>query len=326
MHTSTLVSLTLALAPIAHASFSLNVSGPDWDYVAKDLANTTSAACIAAYSAPIDCDATLLGLVASMRPAFDPTSDDLDNTCTSTCFNSLDAYVDGVQKACRADGDAAQEYIGPDYDSPMGLVPVEVVGEVFQYTLAQSCRGDDDGGYCYISSPSFNSISSSDCPDTCDGSFFALAHSYAGSAYEFNGYWLVPQSDWWAEYCAEGWKNALDCGLDFEANDDDYVSASASASASATASGSRSASKTKTSNASAATLTSGESTATGEVASSTTTASATITTKATGSGSGTAAAASATTSTASGGAVAGMQVGGSVMGLAGLGLVGMLVL
>ncbi|PQE28393.1 ADP-ribosylation factor-related 1 protein [Rutstroemia sp. NJR-2017a BBW] len=326
MHTSTLVFLTLALAPIAHASFSLNVSGPDWDYVAKDLANTTSAACIAAYSAPIDCDATLLGLVASMRPAFDPTSDDLDNTCTSTCFNSLDAYVDGVQKACSADGDAAQEYIGPDYDSPMGLVPVEVVGEVFQYTLAQSCRGDDDGGYCYISSPSVSAISSSDCPATCDASLFALAHSYAGSEYRFHGYWLVAQSDWWEEYYAEGWKNALDCGLDFEANDDEDVSASASA----TASGSRSASKTKTSYASAATLNSGESTAsastTGEVASSTTPASSTTTTKATGSGSGTAAAASATASTASGGAVVGIKVGGSVMGLAGLGLVAMLVL
>jgi hypothetical protein len=143
MHTSTILSLTVALAPIAHASFSLNVSGPDWDYVAKDLANTTSDACIAAYSAPIDCDPTLLGLVASMRPAFDPTSDDLDNTCTTTCANSLARYITSVRNACAGDGDAAQEYVGPDYDSPMKLVPVEVVGEVFQYTLQQSCRHDE---------------------------------------------------------------------------------------------------------------------------------------------------------------------------------------
>ncbi|PQE09124.1 ADP-ribosylation factor-related 1 protein [Rutstroemia sp. NJR-2017a BVV2] len=320
MHTSTLISLTLSLAPLAHASFSLNISGPDWDYVAKDLANTTSAACIAAYSAPIDCDATLLGLVASMRPAFDPTSYDLDNTCTDTCADSIDAYVAGVEEACTADGDAAQEYIGGDYENGMQLLPVELVGQVFAYTFAQSCRQDDDGEYCYISSPTISSVSSFDCDDTCGASFYQLAHDYTASAYHFNGYWLVPQSDWWEEYFAEGWKKLLDCGLDFEANDDEEGIASASV----TASGSGSESKTRTSNAGAATLKSEAA-----AASTTTTsgvASSTAMAKATGSGSATAAAASATASTASGGAVAGMKVGGSVVGLAGLSLVGMLAL
>jgi hypothetical protein len=143
MHTSTLLSLTLCLAPLAHASFSLNTSGPDWDYVAKDLANTTSAACITAYSAPIDCDATLLGLVASMRSGFDPTSTDLDNTCTKTCADSLTAYIAGVKKACTADGDAAQEYTGGSDVHEYQLVPVELVGEIFQYTFKQDCRLDE---------------------------------------------------------------------------------------------------------------------------------------------------------------------------------------
>lgn len=119
------------------ASFNLNTSGADWDYVAKDLANTTSKACIAAYSADIDCDATLLGLVASMRPAFKPTSTDFDNTCTTTCSDSVDAYLKGIQEACTADGDAAQEYVGGTPSE--ALVPVEIVAQVFQYTLASAC-------------------------------------------------------------------------------------------------------------------------------------------------------------------------------------------
>lgn len=122
---------------IVNASFNLNTSGPDWDYVAKDLANTTSQACIAAYSADINCDDTLLGLVASMRPAFDPTSTDLDNTCTTTCYDSVDAYLKGIQEACTADGDAAQQYVGGT--PSQALVPVEIVAQVFQYVLAMDC-------------------------------------------------------------------------------------------------------------------------------------------------------------------------------------------
>ncbi|TGO62861.1 hypothetical protein BOTNAR_0108g00220 [Botryotinia narcissicola] len=61
---------------ITNASFNFNTSAPDWDYVAKDLANTIYQACIAAYNAEIDCDDELLGFVASERPPFKPTSTD----------------------------------------------------------------------------------------------------------------------------------------------------------------------------------------------------------------------------------------------------------
>ncbi|KAM3066643.1 hypothetical protein ACMFMG_002355 [Clarireedia jacksonii] len=330
MHTtSTLLSLSLSLFPLARASFSLNTSGPDWDYVAKDLANTTSASCITAYSAPIDCDATLLGLVASMRPAFDPTSTDLDNTCTTTCADSLTAYIAGVKKACTADGDAAQEYVGGDVNNGQKLVPVEVVGEVFEYFLKKSCRLDDDGNYCYLSSASRPPASKFSCSDTCQVSFYQMAHDYAASAYLFNYYWLVGQSDWWEEQYTIGWKRLQDCGWAAEESGDgdeeEDMSASSSATVSESASGSGT--KTKTSEASAATGKSDDKTTASTTASATGTSSTGTVKAASSSGTTTAAAAvSATASTVSGGA-AGMKVGGSaVVGLVGLGWIGLLVL
>ncbi|TGO08428.1 hypothetical protein BTUL_0210g00210 [Botrytis tulipae] len=112
---------------ITNASFNFNNSAPDWDYVAKDLANTTSQACIAAHSADIDCDDALLGFVASERPTFKPTSTDFENTCTTICFDS------GYKEACTADGDAAYENVRGT--SSEALVPVEIVAQVFQYAL-----------------------------------------------------------------------------------------------------------------------------------------------------------------------------------------------
>lgn len=126
-------------ASLAAASFNLDTAGPDWDYTTKDLANTTSQACKNAYSAPINCDSTLLGLVASMRPSFKPTAADLANTCTSTCEDSLAAYIQVVQEACTGEGDKAQESQGGSSDDFL-LDPVEIVGQVFQYEFAQSCR------------------------------------------------------------------------------------------------------------------------------------------------------------------------------------------
>ncbi|RAL58421.1 hypothetical protein DID88_005126 [Monilinia fructigena] len=171
-----------------NASFNLNTSSPDWDYVAKDLANTTCKACIAAYSTDIDCDATLLGLVASMRPAFRPTSTDFDNTCTTTCSDSLHAYLKGIQEACTADGDAAQEYVGGS--TPEALVPVEIVAQVFQYILAKDCTKSANGTYCYNVASS-SSASSFSCDDECAVQEYQIAHDYPGSAYQFNYYWLV---------------------------------------------------------------------------------------------------------------------------------------
>jgi hypothetical protein len=133
------LSLFSAFSGLATATFNLNTSGPDWDYTAKDLANTTSQSCKDAYSADIDCDATLLGLVASMRPGFQPGTSDFDNTCTSSCKDSLDTYVAGVQAACTAPGDKAQESVGGGDNVDMYLDPVAIVGQIFQYTFASDC-------------------------------------------------------------------------------------------------------------------------------------------------------------------------------------------
>jgi hypothetical protein len=131
--------LISALTTLTSAIFNLNASDPDWDYTASDLANTTSATCKSAYSAPIDCGPTLLGLVASMRPAFDPSPSDFDNMCVPACKASLTAYIEGVQETCTEPGDKAQE-------SPWGgdwagyvLNPVEIVGQLFQYTWNSEC-------------------------------------------------------------------------------------------------------------------------------------------------------------------------------------------
>lgn len=130
--------LILAATRPAWSSFSLNVSGPDWAYTVKDLANTTSEACQTAYSAQIDCDDTLLGLVASMRPAFDPTSDDLDRTCTTTCSDSLASYIQNVIEVCDQPGDLANE--AESSNTVAAKDPVALVGQIFQYKLVQSCK------------------------------------------------------------------------------------------------------------------------------------------------------------------------------------------
>lgn len=197
---------------IATATFNLNTSGPDWAYTANDLANTTSQSCKNAYSADIDCDETLLGLVASMRPAFKPDTTDFDNTCTASCKASLDSYVAGVQAACTSPGDKAQESVGGGDNVDMYLDPVEIVGQIFQYTFASDCAKSSNGSYCY-----FGSIGNADsfsCDDTCSVDFYTAAHDYPASAKEFNYYWLISRGSWWAGEFATGWTRLTKvCGV-----------------------------------------------------------------------------------------------------------------
>lgn len=121
--------------------FSLNTSGPDWDYVASNLANSTSQECKDAYSANIDCDITLLGLVASMRPSFVATSSDLAQTCSSTCKASLDTYVANVTAVCTKPGDKAMVSLGGECCN-YTTAPVQLVGQIFQYHFVIDCSKD----------------------------------------------------------------------------------------------------------------------------------------------------------------------------------------
>lgn len=130
-----LFALSAALGQ-ATASFSLNTSGPSWDYTTKDLAKTTSQACKDAYSTSINCDETLVKIVASMDPDFDPQSSDLQAMCTTTCSDSLSQYIKDVTAACGKDGDLAGVASGNKY---IYQAPVATVGEVFQYKYGQSC-------------------------------------------------------------------------------------------------------------------------------------------------------------------------------------------
>lgn len=130
--------LAVALRPAACA-FSLDTVVQDWwYYVHNHLADTTSPACLAAYAAPIDCDQTLLGLVSSGSPNFNPGLDDLERMCVPSCADSLEAWVRNVNNVCTQDGDAALVYDSRPYPE----VPVAVVGEVFQYEYAFACSKD----------------------------------------------------------------------------------------------------------------------------------------------------------------------------------------
>ncbi len=135
--TTLLLATAAGSAHLAAASFSLNVSGPDWDYTIKDLAPTTSQACKDAFSAPIACDATLLGIVASMRPAFNPGPADLARTCVPACADSIDAWIAAVGDACAAPGDRADVAVSSQTEQPGP--PVATVGEVFRYTYREAC-------------------------------------------------------------------------------------------------------------------------------------------------------------------------------------------
>jgi hypothetical protein len=132
----------------ATAAFSLNISGPSWDYTTKDLADTTSQACKDAYSASINCDDTLLKIVASMDPDFNPQSSDLEAMCTTTCSDSLSQYVKNVKAACGSDGDLAGVASG---NKELYQAPVATVGEVFQYKYGQSCAKNGWVSYIWFS-------------------------------------------------------------------------------------------------------------------------------------------------------------------------------
>ncbi|KAJ5812725.1 hypothetical protein N7447_009748 [Penicillium robsamsonii] len=203
-----LFALSAALGQ-ATATFNLNTSGPSWAYTTNDLADTTSQACKDAYSASINCDETLLKIVASMDPDFDPQSSDLKATCTTTCSDSLSKYVKNVKAACDKDGDLA----GIDNGNKVTYeAPVATVGEVFQYKYGQSCAksGSD---YCYLTYPESDDWGNTDfpCSDECAVEFFRNAHEQPGSAYFFNYFSLGNQSSWWEETFAGGWETVVQC-------------------------------------------------------------------------------------------------------------------
>ncbi|KAH8648557.1 hypothetical protein BX600DRAFT_517933 [Xylariales sp. PMI_506] len=211
--TKMLVFLALfsLLASPASCSFSLGDVVQDyWYYVDNHLAATTSSACLAAYNAEIDCDQTMLGIGGgSGSPNFNPGPDDLAATCTTTCSESLDAWVAGVESACTASGDGA---LLETSSRPRPTVPVAVIGEVFQYQYAFACS-KDGSDWCWLTYPSSSNWAEVGfpCSDLCAVQFFENAHNYPGSNYTFLLYDLNPRSSWWENQWAEGYQHLLDC-------------------------------------------------------------------------------------------------------------------
>lgn len=120
----------------ASAAFSLNTSGPNWDYTTKDLANTTSQACKDAFSASINCDDVLVGLAASLNPNFDVDASNLQSLCTTTCSDSLAQYVANIKSVCNQPGDLAGLCSG---NINVFQAPVEAAGEYLQYKYGEAC-------------------------------------------------------------------------------------------------------------------------------------------------------------------------------------------
>ncbi|KAI8628990.1 hypothetical protein F5Y19DRAFT_476082 [Xylariaceae sp. FL1651] len=205
--------LTLVLAIFlqpAACSFSLDTVVKDWwYYVHNHLADTTSQACLDAYSTTINCDMTLLGLVSSGSPNFDPGPADFERTCVKSCADSLEAWVQNVKQVCVQEGDAALVY---DNVRPYPRVPVAVVGEVFQYEYAFACS-KNSSGWCELNYPSSPEWARTDftCTNECAVQFFTNAHNLPGSNYWFGGYELGSRSDWWKTQWAEGWDHVLEC-------------------------------------------------------------------------------------------------------------------
>ncbi|KAI0467119.1 hypothetical protein F4859DRAFT_276742 [Xylaria cf. heliscus] len=205
-------ALLLATAlRLASCSFSLDTVVTDyWYAVHNHLADTTSAACLAAYAAPIDCEQTLLGIVSSDSPNFNPGPDDLESMCVPTCSNSLAAWVDNVNKVCTQEGDGALVY---GNTRPYPQVPVAVVGEVFQYEYAFACS-KNISGWCYFNYPASPEWAEVDftCTNECASQFFADAHNLPGSQYWYRIYELEDRSDWWKNQWEMGWEHLLECG------------------------------------------------------------------------------------------------------------------
>lgn len=213
--------LSLLLASPAAASFSLDTTVKDyWYYVHNHLDAGTSEACLAAYNAPLDCDQTLLGMVSSGSPNFNPGPDDLKTMCTPTCKDSLDAYVKNVKKVCTGPHDGA---IVSENVSPKPVIPVHMVGEVFRYKYAWGCSTNSTG-YCYFNygyarDPAY-AKSDFPCENKCATQFMETAHDYPGSNYSFRVYELEYQSDWWENVYKQGWDTVLQCRKDGHGSDD----------------------------------------------------------------------------------------------------------
>ncbi|KAJ5577544.1 uncharacterized protein N7459_006508 [Penicillium hispanicum] len=224
-----LFALSAALGQ-ATATFSLDTSGPSWDYTTKDLADTTSQTCKDAYSASINCDETLVEIVASMDPDFDPQPSDLEAMCTTTCSDSLSQYVKNVKAACGKDGDLAGLASGNHY---VYQAPVATVGEVFQYQYSQACTksGSD---YCYLTYPESADWAKAafPCSDECGIKFYENAHEKPGSAYVFDYFALGNRSSYWEGTFAGGWNNVVRCRNG--GNDASSVSTSGSSTKTAT--------------------------------------------------------------------------------------------
>ncbi|CAH0017937.1 unnamed protein product [Clonostachys rhizophaga] len=205
--------LLFGISPAA-CSFSLDVVGGQ-----SSLSPTTSDACRSAYLAPIDCEETLLQLASSGLFMFSER-DPLELTCTDTCKEALDKYVQNVKGACTAPGDRAMLK-----DKAVGVPqpPVEVVGEIFRYIFAWGCAKDGEK-WCYkrygYGHP-YYAKSDFPCTAVCPVKAMEAAHEYPGSDFLFKTHKLSMQSPWWRNLYADGWQTVLKCRGDGLSSTDD---------------------------------------------------------------------------------------------------------
>ncbi|KAF6228737.1 hypothetical protein HO173_011756 [Letharia columbiana] len=209
--TTLLPPALLLLIHSASATFSLNDTGPYWSYTARQLSPTTDRKCLTAYSAPIACTETLLGLVTSLRPGFQPTRDDLSSLCTLGCKSALEDYVQNVGSACGAKGDlATQQAVKSGKNNT--YVHVWVVGQMFEYTYAQSCAKDGTNNFCPLTSTTLPSAAAN-CSSPCSVAFYTNAHDFApASQKQFQDSYLATQTAYWIKRFNLGYRALVACG------------------------------------------------------------------------------------------------------------------
>lgn len=227
-----ILSLSLSLFPLLSLGFDLGSSNGNWGLTADTLDSYTSHACRTAYEASIDCSDTLLAIVASTDPDYLPSASDLDDTCTDTCRESLESYIQNVQEVCSSSYDwALMSTAAVCIECRFVKTPVENVGKLFQYKLESACTRDrytsqssflpyihrqgadgalSENDYCYLHPP--HEGTDFECSDTCSVDYYKTARAHNPiSELKFSHLWLVEESNYWKRDFENGYKRALEC-------------------------------------------------------------------------------------------------------------------
>lgn len=123
----------------------------------------------------------------------------------------MEDYVQNVGSACGAKGDlATQQAVKTGKNDT--YVHVWIVGQMFEYTYAQSCAKDQNNIFCPLTSTTLPSAAAN-CSSPCSVSFYTNAHDFApASQKQFKDSYLTSQTAYWIKQFSVGYKALVACG------------------------------------------------------------------------------------------------------------------